>query len=191
MEREWRRSITSSDLSVNIIIFHSQSVPAGAAKKIRCSGRSQNRFPHCRVKVWKLEAAINQPRTFLSTPNQALNDLCDKQGWGIAVTGGRIDTIKVNVPWNSLMNKDSFVEVDGLFVSMRPLARDTGDDDDDDCASMIESMWSSVCSSMQLAQDCMEREDIGPTQVEPAANAMEGLERFAQIIDSSEYLGLC
>lgn len=79
------------------------------------------------------------------------------------------------------MNKDSFVEVSGLFVAVRPLPRDN-----EDGASMIESMWSSVCSSMQLAQDCMEKEDFVPPQVEQAANAMEGLERFAQIIDNSE-----
>lgn len=85
------------------------------------------------------------------------------------------------MPWTSLMNKDSKVSVTGLSVTMRPLPRDN-----DDGASMIESMWSSVCSSMQLAQDCAERDDLGPA--EQAAGSMEGLERFAQIIDNSEWL---
>lgn len=47
---------------------------------------------------------------------------------------------------------------------------------------MIESMWSSMSSSMQLARDCLEREGGANTQNAP----MEGLERFAQIIDNSK-----
>lgn len=52
---------------------------------------------------------------------------------------------------------------------------------------MFESMWSSMSSSMQLAQECLEK-----TEDEEAASAstntpnMEGLEKFAQTIDNSK-----
>lgn len=48
---------------------------------------------------------------------------------------------------------------------------------------MLESMWSSMSSSMQLAQDCLEKE--GETPLLPA-NTIEGLERFAQLIDNGK-----
>jgi autophagy-related protein 2 len=49
---------------------------------------------------------------------------------------------------------------------------------------MLESMWSSMSSSMQLAQECLEKDE----DEEAAANAsnMEGLESFAQTIDNSK-----
>lgn len=48
---------------------------------------------------------------------------------------------------------------------------------------MIESMWSSMTSSMQLAEDCLKKErDISK---EDEGLKFEGIERFAQTIDSS------
>lgn len=105
---------------------------------------------------------------------QALNDVCECQGWCIEVIGGRIGSIKVNVPWNALMSEDSSIEVTGLFINIKPLARQK------DGTSMLESMWSSMSSSMQLAQDCLEKEGSGLS----AAKKMEGLECFAQTIDN-------
>uniref|UniRef100_A0A182PNM0 Autophagy-related protein 2 n=1 Tax=Anopheles epiroticus TaxID=199890 RepID=A0A182PNM0_9DIPT len=127
----------------------------------------------------------------------ALNELCEGQGWGIEVTGGHIGSVTVNVPYDSLLAKDSSIEVSNLMISLRPKARPT------DGTSMLESMWSSMSSSMQLAQEYMERESTGgsladgysthgrgggaggsaSTQQLPAS-AMEGLENFAQIIDN-------
>lgn len=98
--------------------------------------------------------------------------------------GGRIGSITVNVPWNALMTEDSFVQVDGLFISMRPLSRPK------DGTSMLESMWSSMSSSMQLAKDCLEKDEDAAATAAAAAqsNVMDGLERFAQIIDNSTLL---
>lgn len=78
------------------------------------------------------------------------------------------------------MTEDSFVQVDGLFISIRPLARRK----EEDAGSMLESMWSSMSSSMQLAQDCLEKEAPNLPSTQDAA--MEGLDRFAQTIDNSE-----
>lgn len=47
---------------------------------------------------------------------------------------------------------------------------------------MLESMWSSMSNSMQLAQECLENEK----EVAATATAMEGLEKFAQTIDNSK-----
>lgn len=75
------------------------------------------------------------------------------------------------------MSEDSFIEITGLYFELRPKSRRK------DCASVIESIWSSMSSSMQLARDCLEQE--GGLSVGAAPNApMEGLERFAQVIDN-------
>uniref|UniRef100_A0A182TI53 Autophagy-related protein 2 n=1 Tax=Anopheles melas TaxID=34690 RepID=A0A182TI53_9DIPT len=132
--------------------------------------------------------------------DDALNELCEGQGWGIEVTGGHIGSVTVNVPYESLLAKDSSIEVSNLMISLRPKARPT------DGTSMLESMWSSMSSSMQLAQEYLERESTGGSiadgysthggrggggvsgsvasgqQLPPSA--MEGLENFAQIIDN-------
>lgn len=72
------------------------------------------------------------------------------------------------------MSEDSSLEVTNLFINIKPLSRQK------DGTSMLESMWSSMSSSMQLAQDCLEKEGGGLS----AAKKMEGLECFAQTIDN-------
>lgn len=83
------------------------------------------------------------------------------------------------IPWSSLRTKDTQITVTGLSLTLRPVPRES----DDGGASMIESMWSSVCSSMQLAQDCAGMEDLGM----PASNPNEGIDQFAKLIDSGEW----
>ena len=107
---------------------------------------------------------------------QALNELCEGQGWGIEVTGGHIGSVTVSIPYEALLTKDSFIEVTNLTVTLRPKAREN------DGTSMLESMWSSMSSSMQLAQECLEKESSDTASVQ--SNAIEGLEKFAQIIDN-------
>lgn len=48
---------------------------------------------------------------------------------------------------------------------------------------MLESMWSSMSSSMQLAQECLEKNE---DQELAESSSMEGLEKFAQTIDNSK-----
>lgn len=50
---------------------------------------------------------------------------------------------------------------------------------------MFESMWSSMTSSMQLAQECMKQDQT--SSAADNAQPLEGIERFAQIIDSSKF----
>lgn len=96
------------------------------------------------------------------------------------MTGGRIGTITVNVPWNAMMTDDSYIRVEGLYITVRPLARQK------DGTSMLESMWSSMSSSMQLAQDCLAKDGDAAASITAASNPMDGIERFAQIIDNSK-----
>lgn len=49
---------------------------------------------------------------------------------------------------------------------------------------MFESMWSSMTSSMQLAEECLKQGSSSEKEAEP----LEGLEMFAQTIDSSKNL---
>lgn len=52
--------------------------------------------------------------------------------------------------------------------------------------TMLESMWDSMSSSMQLAQECLERnEEEDAADLNDPSN-MDGLEKFAQTIDNSE-----
>lgn len=48
---------------------------------------------------------------------------------------------------------------------------------------MFESMWSSMSSSMQLAQECMKQDTSNNVD---NSQPLEGIERFAQTIDSSK-----
>lgn len=53
--------------------------------------------------------------------------------------------------------------------------------------TMLESMWDSMSSSMQLAQECLERnEEEDAADLNDPSN-MDGLEKFAQTIDNSEF----
>lgn len=107
-----------------------------------------------------------------------LNEQCENQGWDIEIISGHIGQIDVNIPWNALMSEDTFIEITDLHLGLRPKNRPKGS------TSMIESMWSSMNSSMQLARDCLEQEDGLNAQNQP----MEGLERFAQVIENGRHI---
>jgi autophagy-related protein 2 len=53
-------------------------------------------------------------------------------------------------------------------------------------ASMFESMWSSMTSSMQLAEECLKEGSSDGNNTEQP-HPLEGLELFAQAIDSSMF----
>jgi autophagy-related protein 2 len=52
--------------------------------------------------------------------------------------------------------------------------------------TMLESMWSSMSSSMQLAQECLEKNEDAEFEI-PSNSNLEGLEKFAQTIDNSKF----
>lgn len=79
-----------------------------------------------------------------------------------------------------MMQQDSRFDVSRLCITLRPIARSK------DGTSVLESMWSSMSSSMQLAQDYIDEDSEFGNIQEP--NAMEGLERVAQTIDNGGLL---
>lgn len=108
--------------------------------------------------------------------------MCQNLGWNVEVVGGHVGTIVVNVPWNAMMTEDGHFEVSDLHVTLRPLIRSK------DGTSVLESMWSSISSSMQLAQSCLEDDNPELGNIDQESNVMEGLERVAQTIDNGLFL---
>ncbi|CAO1344881.1 unnamed protein product [Diamesa serratosioi] len=104
----------------------------------------------------------------------AINSIFEQQGWDFEVTGGHVGSLTLKVPWNCLMSEDSLVEVSDLYLCLRPQPRAKNG------TTMLESMWSSMSNSMQLAQECLENEQ----EVTAAPSTMEGLDKFAQTIDN-------
>ncbi|XP_052756582.1 autophagy-related protein 2 homolog A isoform X3 [Galleria mellonella] len=104
---------------------------------------------------------------------EALNELGDSQNWPLEIIDGHMQKITVTIPWSTLLKDDSIVEVNGLSLTVQPKVRT------EEASSMLESMWSSMSSSMQLAAECLREED-GPQETHP----VEGIEMFAHAIDS-------
>ncbi|TMW45383.1 hypothetical protein DOY81_009531 [Sarcophaga bullata] len=85
---------------------------------------------------------------------ESLNELLESQGWPFEFTDGQIGLLTVSVPWNALMTNDSSIEASDVVLCLRPVKRlHEGHE------SMIESMWSSVSSSLQLAEECMRQDE--------------------------------
>ncbi|XP_030386758.1 autophagy-related protein 2 homolog B isoform X3 [Scaptodrosophila lebanonensis] len=107
----------------------------------------------------------------------AFNDLCEEQGWAFEVVSGHIGCLTAIVPWNALMTNDSSLEIFNLTITLRPFIRKQNG------TTMLESMWSSVSSSMQMAEECMNQvDDDVPFLIHN--NAIIGLEKFAETIDN-------
>lgn len=45
------------------------------------------------------------------------------------MTSGNIGSVSVGIPWNRLMSEDSHVEVEDLYLCLRPHARSKDDSD--------------------------------------------------------------
>ncbi|XP_068148275.1 autophagy-related protein 2 homolog A [Drosophila tropicalis] len=113
----------------------------------------------------------------ISLKVNAFNDLFEDQGWAFEVVSGHIGCLSVVVPWNALMTNDSSLEISDLTITLRPVTRlQSG-------TTMLESMWSSVSSSMQMAEECMKQVDDDVPFHNPN-NALIGLEKFAETIDN-------
>ncbi|XP_023297749.2 autophagy-related protein 2 homolog A [Lucilia cuprina] len=115
---------------------------------------------------------------------EALNELLDAQGWPFEFTDGQIGLLTVSVPWNALMTNDSSIEASDVVLCLRPVKRAHEGHE-----SMIESMWSSVSSSLQLAEECMRQEEEEEDESEctsrgVATGTIAGLEKFAETIDN-------
>ncbi|XP_011643358.1 autophagy-related protein 2 homolog B [Pogonomyrmex barbatus] len=105
---------------------------------------------------------------------QALNEMGEQQHLPLEFVDGFITEISLSIPWSALLSQASYVEVKGLRLTVQPRQRiETG-------TSMFESMWSSMTSSMQLAQECLQQDAANAGNAQP----LEAVELFAQTIDS-------
>lgn len=104
----------------------------------------------------------------------------EQQHLPLEFVDGFITEISLSIPWSALLSQASYVEVKGLRLTVQPRQRiETG-------TSMFESMWSSMTSSMQLAQECLQQDAANAGNAQP----LEAVELFAQTIDSSRILDL-
>lgn len=100
----------------------------------------------------------------------------EQQHLPLEFVDGFIMEISLSIPWSALLSQASYVEVKGLRLTVQPRQRvETG-------TSMFESMWSSMTSSMQLAQECLQQDAANAGNAQP----LEAVELFAQTIDSSK-----
>lgn len=103
----------------------------------------------------------------------------EQQNWPMEFVDGYIEQMSISVPWSALLKDSSNIEVRGLNITIQPKQRS------ENATSMFESMWSSMTSSMQLAQECLKQELPNAAD---NAQPLEGIERFAQTIDSSNLI---
>lgn len=107
---------------------------------------------------------------------QALNEM-GEQHLPLEFVDGYVSEMSVSIPWSQLLSEASYVEVVGMRLTVQPRQRaETG-------TSMFESMWSSMTSSIQLAQECLQQDANTSGNAQP----LEGVELFAQTIDSSKH----
>lgn len=105
----------------------------------------------------------------------------EEQGWAFEVISGHIGCLTAMVPWNALMTNDSSLNISDLTITVRPVTRCQNG------TTMLESMWSSVSSSMQMAEECMKQIDDDIPFLNHS-NTLIGLEKFAETIDNGEKL---
>ncbi|KAK9497547.1 hypothetical protein O3M35_004247 [Rhynocoris fuscipes] len=110
---------------------------------------------------------------------QALNELGDEKNLPVEFVDGYVSEISVSIPWATLFRDSIYVEVCGLHITVQPKQRP------DNAASMLESMWSSMVSSIQLAAECLKHDPPVQEGAEQESDSnMDGLEIFAHAIES-------
>lgn len=109
----------------------------------------------------------------------ALNEMLSNSGIPIELVDGYIESISVSVPWKALLNDSCEICIHGLNLTFAGRQKPEG--------SLVESInsWSSMSmtTSIQMAQECL-RQDPTLNEQEDSSQAFEGLEAFAQTIES-------
>ncbi|XP_071962999.1 autophagy-related protein 2 homolog A-like isoform X2 [Antedon mediterranea] len=113
----------------------------------------------------------------------ALNELLNNSNAPVEIRNGIIGSITVSIPWKALLTANSQVEVKGLTITLQPKYRS---ETDAAFGNTVNSMWSSMSmtSSMQLAQECWKQDPSEGEQHAENTQPLEGLEMFAQTIES-------
>lgn len=77
---------------------------------------------------------------------QGLNELSEAQHWPFQFVDGYIGSVRVDVPWMNILSDNSRVHISGLMLTVQPK---TWNEE----ASLFESMYSSMMSSKQMAEE--------------------------------------
>lgn len=78
--------------------------------------------------------------------SQGLNELSEAQHWPVQFVDGYIGSVRVDVPWMNILSDNSRVHISGLMLTVQPK---TWAEE----ASLFESMYSSMMSSKQMAEE--------------------------------------
>nr|XP_054759186.1 autophagy-related protein 2 homolog B-like [Lytechinus pictus] len=113
----------------------------------------------------------------------ALNELLESCGAPVEIRDGSVGSISVEIPWSSLLTSSSKVEIKGLQLTIQPKYR-TEDGSPEGNGSISDSMWSSLTSSIMLAQECLKQDPTEGEQEAGSSQPFEGPELLAQTIES-------
>ncbi|XP_043931707.1 autophagy-related protein 2 homolog A [Protopterus annectens] len=103
----------------------------------------------------------------------SVNELLDSMSAPLEIIDGFVGSISVTIPWSALVTENCTVEITGLQVTCRPKYRTAHGPE-------FQS-WSSMTTSMQLAQECLKEQPEEPSE---PTQPLEGLEMFAQTIET-------
>ncbi|XP_052770169.1 autophagy-related protein 2 homolog B-like [Mya arenaria] len=116
--------------------------------------------------------------TDLNLDVQAINEDLGSLAVPVELVDGFVECIAVSIPWSSLINDNTCLEVTGLELTLQPKQRE---DNGMMAGDMLSSMHSSMTTSLQLARECLES-DSGTSQ--QPQQPIEGVQKFALMIDS-------
>ncbi|KAL5009376.1 hypothetical protein ScPMuIL_014957 [Solemya velum] len=108
---------------------------------------------------------------------ESLNEALSNVQVPIEIVDGFIHSISVAIPWASLIQDSTSLEIHGLELTLRPKQRKEE-------VSTLDTMFNSMTSmttSLQLAEECLKSEG---SQQDKASQPYEGVQKFAQTIDS-------
>ncbi|XP_064622147.1 autophagy-related protein 2 homolog B-like isoform X2 [Lineus longissimus] len=112
----------------------------------------------------------------------ALNELLENSHVPVEIVDGYVSKINVGIPWSALNNDSTTMEIHGLELTLQPKERAPEAPGPVDPSIMLDS-WS-MTTSLQLAQECLKQEPSEGEQQAEGAQPFEGLEMFAQTIES-------
>ncbi|XP_020894955.1 autophagy-related protein 2 homolog A, partial [Exaiptasia diaphana] len=111
----------------------------------------------------------------------SVNEMLDSCGAPFELIDGYINKISVSVPWSALLNDSCCMDIQGLELTIAMKQRS-----DQGGSGLTESMiFNNMTTSMEMAQECLKQgPSPGEEQAEAATQQFEGLETFAQTIES-------
>ena len=108
-----------------------------------------------------------------------LNEALENYNVPFEIVDGFIGSISMSIPWSALVHDNTILEISGLELTVQPKQRH-----DKGTGVMLDSMFGSMTTSLQLAQECLKHESGTESDQQQSSQPFEGLEMFAQTIES-------